>query len=100
MKISSCVLLSSLFSATVAVAAPNACYFESVKLCVESDTIDLSNECGAQGGSVLSVCSAESRIASCVVTQGADKVTARYYDGTPINPEENCKENDGEFTRG
>jgi hypothetical protein len=100
MKVFLSVLVSGLFSSTVALSAPNACDFSSYKVCVESDSVDLSGECSSQGGTVLEACATENRIGTCAITQDSIILNVRYYEGTPINAEENCKENDGQYTRG
>ena len=98
-KIVSVFFLGVIANGAVAFASPGACVIAAAKLCYESATIDISADCVANGGTLSQVCSTSDRYGSCVVSQEGQTMTLRYYNGTPIEPEENCAENGGQFTR-
>ena len=98
-KISSGILLGLVANGAVALADPNACTIAAAKVCFESATIDVSVECAQNNGTTSQECAVSDRFASCVVTNEGQTLTLRYYNSTPVNPEENCTENGGVFVR-
>jgi hypothetical protein len=98
-KISSGILLGLVANGAVALADPNACTVAAAKICFESATVDVSADCVQNNGTTSEACAVSDRFASCVVTNEGQTLNLRYYNGTPVNPEENCIENGGVFVR-
>lgn len=96
-KFAAVFFLGLLSQNSVALATPGACTIEGIKLCYESATGDISTDCAPNGGVFSAQCSAENRYGSCVISQEGQTMTLRYYKVTPVNPEENCSENGGQF---
>jgi hypothetical protein len=83
-----------------AFASQSACNLPIYRLCIESPTLDLSQECKSNGGDLGYACSVEQRIGSCAKKQGEHAVYLRYYQGVTFDPVNNCKENGGVYTPG
>ena len=92
--------LTSILSGT-AFADQMTCDMSRYKVCVESVTTDISEDCASRGG-VLGEqpCATANRIGSCAVSDGDNTVYVRYYRGFMMNPEKNCKDNKGTYVPG
>ena len=84
----------------VAFGAQSACNLPIYRLCIESPTLDLAQECARNGGDLGYACSVEQRIGSCAKKQGEHSVYLRYYQGVTFDPVKNCKDNGGVYTPG
>lgn len=84
----------------VAFGAQSACNLPIYRLCIESPTLDLTQECARNGGDLGYACSVEQRIGSCAKKQGEHAVYLRYYQGVTFDPVKNCKDNGGVYTPG
>lgn len=84
----------------VAFATQSACNLPLYRLCIESPTLDLTQECAKNGGTLGYACAVEQRIGSCAKKQGEHSVYLRYYQGVTFDPATNCKENGGVYTPG
>ena len=78
----------------------NACYYESLGFCTESDSIDVATDCAGERGEVRAACPEENRIGSCKITRNGKVLMTRYYDGTQVNPVKMCKASSGIYTPG
>lgn len=84
----------------VAYGSQSACNLPIYRLCIESPTLDLTQECARNGGDLGYACSQEQRIGSCAKKQGEHSVYLRYYQGVTFDPVKNCKDNGGVYTPG
>jgi hypothetical protein len=82
----------------VAFAVQSACSLPLYRLCIESPTLDLTQECEANGGVMGLSCSLEQRVGSCAKRQAEHAVYLRYYQGVTFDPVSNCKDNGGVYT--
>ena len=78
----------------------NACYYESLGFCTESENIDVATDCASERGEVREACPEENRIGSCEITRNGKVLMTRYYDGTQVNPRKMCKASSGVYTPG
>ena len=91
--------LSVLGLSSVAMAAQNACDFPQYKGCIESTTLDVTQNCASDGGRGINTCATEHRIGTCAIQAGSDTVSLRYYEGFQ-DAEKNCQQNKGVYTAG
>lgn len=100
MKVVMIAVLGFITNTALASTEAGACLFSSIKICVES-SVDVGSptDCAQQGGTFIQACPTENRYGSCAITQDGNTFNVRYYNGTPVEPENNCAENGGQFTR-
>jgi hypothetical protein len=78
--------------------SPMTCDFARYKVCVESETADLSEDCNARGGEIVDrPCATGNLLGSCEIVEGENVVYVRYYRGFLLNPRKNCAENKGTY---